>query len=83
MERSIQIYALLVGVVAISYFNALNCGFVFDDASAIRDNKDLRPESSITNLFWNDFWGTPMHKVSVGSSMYQSPPHLPRSPILK
>ena len=58
-------YGLLVAEVAVSYFNALDCGFVFDDASAIRDNKDLRPETPISRLFWNDFWGTPMHKVSV------------------
>ncbi|KAL5009556.1 hypothetical protein ScPMuIL_011861 [Solemya velum] len=29
--------------------------------SAIVDNKDLRPHKPLANLFWNDFWGTPMH----------------------
>ncbi|XP_003739935.1 protein O-mannosyl-transferase TMTC3 [Galendromus occidentalis] len=44
------------------YSNAVGCGFVFDDVSAIRDNKDLRPETPIYRLFLNDFWGTPMNK---------------------
>ncbi|RUS90441.1 hypothetical protein EGW08_001782 [Elysia chlorotica] len=48
--------------VAVIYHNALWCGFVFDDMSAIVDNKDLRPHTPIMNLFRNDFWGTPMHK---------------------
>ncbi|GFS53328.1 protein O-mannosyl-transferase Tmtc3 [Trichonephila inaurata madagascariensis] len=30
--------------------------------SAIRDNQDLRPSTSIFNLLKNDFWGTPIQK---------------------
>lgn len=45
------------------YFNSLGCGFVFDDVSAIRDNRDLRPSTSLAELFKNDFWGTPMNEV--------------------
>ncbi|PVD28691.1 hypothetical protein C0Q70_11285 [Pomacea canaliculata] len=52
---------LVVTTLAI-YHNALDCGFVFDDMSAIVENQDLRPKTPITDLFWNDFWGTPMHK---------------------
>ncbi|XP_037032367.1 protein O-mannosyl-transferase Tmtc3 [Bradysia coprophila] len=44
------------------YYNSINCDFVFDDISAIKDNKDLRPESSFKQIFLNDFWGTPMQK---------------------
>ncbi|CAH8638473.1 unnamed protein product [Schistosoma guineensis] len=44
------------------YFNSLGCGFVFDDVSAIRDNRDLRPSTSLAELFKNDFWGTPMNE---------------------
>ncbi len=55
--------AVVVVVVVLCYHNSMDCGFVFDDASAIKDNKDLRPESPVSNLVWNDFWGTPMHKV--------------------
>ena len=55
--------AVLVVVVALCYYNSLECGFVFDDMSAVVDNKDLRPSQPVSNLFWNDFWGTPMEKV--------------------
>uniref|UniRef100_A0A4W6C4H4 Protein O-mannosyl-transferase TMTC3 n=1 Tax=Lates calcarifer TaxID=8187 RepID=A0A4W6C4H4_LATCA len=51
---------LLTGLVVGCYWNSLSCGFVFDDVSAILDNKDLRPSTPIRNLFLNDFWGTPM-----------------------
>ncbi|XP_029290183.1 protein O-mannosyl-transferase TMTC3 [Cottoperca gobio] len=51
---------LLTGLVVGCYWNSLSCGFVFDDVSAILDNKDLRPATPIRNLFLNDFWGTPM-----------------------
>ncbi|XP_036373886.1 protein O-mannosyl-transferase TMTC3 isoform X2 [Megalops cyprinoides] len=51
---------LLVTVVIGCYWNSLSCGFVFDDVSAILDNKDLRPSTPLKNLFLNDFWGTPM-----------------------
>ncbi|XP_051546267.1 protein O-mannosyl-transferase TMTC3-like [Myxocyprinus asiaticus] len=51
---------LLSGLVVGCYWNSLFCGFVFDDVSAILDNKDLRPTTPLKNLFLNDFWGTPM-----------------------
>ncbi|XP_061576896.1 protein O-mannosyl-transferase TMTC3 [Cololabis saira] len=51
---------LLTGLVVGCYWNSLSCGFVFDDVSAILDNKDLRPSTPLSNLFLNDFWGTPM-----------------------
>jgi hypothetical protein len=44
------------------YWNSLECEFVFDDISAIRDNKDLRPHVPLKNLLKNDFWGTSMTK---------------------
>lgn len=47
------------------YLNSLTCGFVFDDISAIKDNRDLRPHTPLKNVFFNDFWGTPMHKVEM------------------
>ena len=64
---------MLVLLVAVCYHNSLPCDFVFDDRAAVLENKDLRPETPITNLFWNDFWGTPMHKVcfyNVTSSQF-------------
>lgn len=47
----------------VCYYNSLQCGFVFDDISAIKDNRDLRPHMPLKNIFFNDFWGTPIHKV--------------------
>uniref|UniRef100_H2Z0G0 dolichyl-phosphate-mannose--protein mannosyltransferase n=1 Tax=Ciona savignyi TaxID=51511 RepID=H2Z0G0_CIOSA len=44
----------------ILYLNSCSCGFVFDDVSAILKNKDVLTNTSISNLFRNDFWGTPM-----------------------
>ncbi|XP_022238245.1 transmembrane and TPR repeat-containing protein CG4050-like [Limulus polyphemus] len=56
-------YYVVVGTMAfVCYLNSLSCGFVFDDMSAVRDNRDLKPETPLLSLFWNDFWGTPIHK---------------------
>ncbi|XP_013421827.1 transmembrane and TPR repeat-containing protein 3 [Lingula anatina] len=62
MGRFMVYSAIVFASVLVCYYNSLGCGFVFDDVSAIKDNKDLRPETPISSLFWNDFWGTPMHK---------------------
>ncbi|KPJ00969.1 Transmembrane and TPR repeat-containing protein CG4050 [Papilio xuthus] len=55
--------AILVLACILVYHNSLYCGFVFDDISAIKENRDLRPQTPISNIFLNDFWGTPIHKV--------------------
>lgn len=56
--------ALIAFVAFMAYANSLGCGFAFDDMSAIRDNVDIRPQTAWTQLFFNDFWGTPIKKVS-------------------
>lgn len=56
-------YMLLVFIISfVVYSNSLSCGFAFDDISAIRDNKDIRPSTPILQIFANDFWGTPIRK---------------------
>lgn len=55
-------FVLLASVCMVCYFNSLLCGFVFDDVSAIKDNKDIRPETPILQIFENDFWGISMTK---------------------
>ncbi|XP_049951100.1 protein O-mannosyl-transferase TMTC4-like [Schistocerca serialis cubense] len=51
--------AVIVGLVAIlCYKNSVDGEFVFDDTEAIVNNEDLRPETPVWNLFFNDFWGT-------------------------
>lgn len=52
----------IICLCLLSYYNSTQCGLVFDDISAIRDNRDLRPSTPLKNIFLNDFWGTPMRK---------------------
>ena len=53
--------ALLAGLLAaLCYANALHGSFVIDDGSAIRTNADLRPETPLRQLLFNDFWGRPI-----------------------
>ncbi len=53
--------SILVGILAlVCYLNSCYGDFVFDDAEAVVGNKDLLPETPISNLFWNDFWGMPI-----------------------
>lgn len=66
---------LLTGLVVGCYWNSLLCGFVFDDVSAILDNKDLRPSTPLRNLFLNDFWGTPMAEVKDSLMLIYSQKH--------
>ncbi len=44
----------------VSYYNGLYGELVHDDIFAIRDNSDLRPSTSWTQLWRDDFWGEPM-----------------------
>ncbi len=58
---------LLIALVSFGiYINSFGCGFAFDDMSAIRDNRDLRPRTPLSQLFLNDFWGQGMTKVWYG-----------------
>ena len=52
--------AVAAGIITICYWNSLQGGLVHDDIFAIRDNKDVRPETPIVELFSHDFWGKPM-----------------------
>ena len=61
-ERRGLVYSGLVLLCTVVYWNALGCDFVFDDITAIVENKDLRPHVPLRNLLANDFWGTPMSK---------------------
>ncbi|KAM9319222.1 protein O-mannosyl-transferase TMTC4 [Gastrophryne carolinensis] len=56
----------LVGVLSLMCFaNSYNGNFVFDDSEAIINNKDLREDTSIGDLWLHDFWGT---KLSSNAS---------------
>ena len=57
-----QAAALVCAAVAVLvYLDTLDCELCYDDNEGIIKNEDLRPNSSWTQLIWNDFWGTPMH----------------------
>eukprot|EP00057_Strongylocentrotus_purpuratus_P029584 XP_011684058.1 PREDICTED: transmembrane and TPR repeat-containing protein 3-like [Strongylocentrotus purpuratus] len=61
-QREFFYSAGLLALVLACYSNALSCGFAYDDKGAILKNEDLRPNSSISKLLFNDFWGVPMNK---------------------
>lgn len=63
MASSLAVSSVIFLTCLASYYNSLYCDFVFDDISAIKDNRDLKPQTPVWNIFYNDFWGTPMHKV--------------------
>eukprot|EP00117_Sycon_ciliatum_P006444 scpid30982/ scgid0518/ Transmembrane and TPR repeat-containing protein 2 len=53
-------YGFVSCVAFAVYANTLSAGFVYDDSRAILKNRDLLPETPISNLLFNDFWGTPL-----------------------
>ncbi|XP_074554804.1 protein O-mannosyl-transferase TMTC1 [Halichoeres trimaculatus] len=53
-------YAVLVALCALCYGNSLHGELVHDDVWAIINNPDVRPGSSLGNIFSNDFWGKRM-----------------------
>ncbi|KAG8201524.1 hypothetical protein JTE90_011199 [Oedothorax gibbosus] len=53
---------LLAALVAVCYSNSLGCGFAYDDIAAVRENRDIRLHTPLTNVFLNDFWGMPIRK---------------------
>lgn len=61
-QRNLLEFLCICVACIVCYYNSTQCGLVFDDISAIRDNKDLRPHTPLINVFLNDFWGTPMRK---------------------
>ena len=42
------------------YLNSLEGEMVMDDSVAVVGNKDIRPNSTWTDVFFNDYWGTPI-----------------------
>uniref|UniRef100_UPI003AAB39CB protein O-mannosyl-transferase TMTC1 n=1 Tax=Centroberyx gerrardi TaxID=166262 RepID=UPI003AAB39CB len=53
-------YAVLAALCALCYSNSLHGELVHDDVWAISNNPDVRPGSSLRNIFSNDFWGKRM-----------------------
>ena len=58
-----KMYIAYFAVFLLALFNYLPSlwgDFVFDDAEAILNNDDVITNSSLTQVFSNDFWGTPI-----------------------
>ena len=52
-------------LAAVCYGNSLWADFVFDDSKAILNNTDVNPDTPLSKVFSDDFWGTEiMHKSS-------------------
>lgn len=50
---------LLVGCLSfVCYINSIWGEFVFDDNEALLGNQDVDPNTSLAQVFKNDFWGT-------------------------
>jgi len=55
-----DIYLLTI-ITVLSYINSFDCQFVFDDISAIVNNRYVRTnETTLWPIFQNDYWGTPI-----------------------
>lgn len=52
--------SLLAALCILSYWNSLSGDLLHDDIFAIRDNKDIRTDTPLSQLFHNDFWGKSM-----------------------
>ena len=53
-------YVVLTALCVLCYCNSLRGELVHDDVWAIINNPDVRPGSSLRNIFSNDFWGKMM-----------------------
>ena len=49
---------LIIIMATVCFGNSYSAQFVFDDSEAIIGNKDLKPETALTDLFYHDFWGS-------------------------
>lgn len=66
-------WASLIAVVAAAvYLTSIPGDMVYDDVIAVKENRDIRPHSPILNIFRNDFWGTPIHKVGSNELLHTS-----------
>uniref|UniRef100_A0A673KSH9 dolichyl-phosphate-mannose--protein mannosyltransferase n=1 Tax=Sinocyclocheilus rhinocerous TaxID=307959 RepID=A0A673KSH9_9TELE len=55
-------------VALICFINGYDGDFVFDDSEAIINNKDLNPDTPLSNIWKNDFWGSNLSSNSSHKS---------------
>ncbi|XP_055601161.1 protein O-mannosyl-transferase TMTC1-like [Uranotaenia lowii] len=61
-------YFLVALIAGLCYLNGIQGDFVHDDIPAITLNRDVLGQSSVAQVFRNDFWGTPMADLSSHKS---------------
>ncbi|XP_048515416.1 protein O-mannosyl-transferase TMTC4 isoform X2 [Athalia rosae] len=64
---SLRTATILVILASLCFSNSWDGEFVFDDSEAIVTNEDVR-ESSISDIFKNDFWGTKLNHAQSHKS---------------
>ncbi len=58
LSRDIVVRMVIVFVLALALqANTLSGDFTYDDARGVVSNPDLQPSASLSNIFFNDFWG--------------------------
>jgi hypothetical protein len=67
-RNDLKIYLIVSFVAIVCYANGIQGDFVHDDIPAITMNKDVIGINPITNVFRNDFWGTPMSDMNSHKS---------------
>ena len=66
---SYPFWYVIVGLMSIlCYVNNLYGDFVHDDVKAIKANPDVRGDTSVLEMFRNDFWGKPMSDITSHKS---------------
>lgn len=63
-----RVYVIVSFIAIASYVNGLCGEFVHDDIPAVVRNKDVLALNPITDVFKNDFWGTPMADINSHKS---------------
>ncbi|XP_064167934.1 protein O-mannosyl-transferase TMTC4 isoform X2 [Anguilla rostrata] len=53
-----QARVLVCLAALLCFMNSYDGEFVFDDSEAIINNKDLKPDTPLSNIWRNDFWGS-------------------------
>ena len=64
-SRLFHPYLVLTYLTFAAYWPSLWADLVFDDRPAIIENKDLRWQSSWSQLWSNDYWGTSLKSVCI------------------
>ncbi|KAK2712020.1 hypothetical protein QYM36_010897 [Artemia franciscana] len=57
MDRIVLLCSVLAFLL---YLNTLDADFAYDDCRAIKTNPDVQPSTPLSQIFVDDFWGTPL-----------------------